>query len=127
MPEGLATCCFDDFSGDIALPLMLASAWAEVLHGEVETEIVQASRVFQISAKAKERQLLRPQFNGPFTPGTACVSPAVDPQGSSMAANTPSASPPVPTPPTKPSTSVASEQLTNSEIAQHLSTITVVP
>jgi hypothetical protein len=58
-------------SGDNAIPLMLASACAEVLHGEVETEIVQASRVFHTGAKAMERLLLRPQFDGPVTPGTA--------------------------------------------------------
>ncbi|MCP9925847.1 hypothetical protein KBY79_11575 [Synechococcus lacustris C3-12m-Tous] len=57
-------------SGDNAIPLMLASACAEVLHGEVETEIVQASRVFHTGAKAMERLLLRPQFDGPVTPGT---------------------------------------------------------
>ena len=32
-------------SGDNAIPLVLASACAQILHGEVETEIVQASRV----------------------------------------------------------------------------------
>ncbi len=52
---------------------MLAIACAEVLHGEVETEIVQASRVFHTGAKAMERLLLRPQFDGPVTPGTAYV------------------------------------------------------
>lgn len=60
-------------TGDNAIPLMLASACAEVLHGEVETEIVQASRVFHTGAKAMERLLLRPQFDGPVTPGTAYV------------------------------------------------------
>ena len=52
-------------TGDNAIPLMLASACAEILHGEVETEIVQASRVFHTGAKAMERLLLRPQFDGP--------------------------------------------------------------
>jgi hypothetical protein len=60
-------------TGDNAIPLMLASACAEVLHGEVETEIVQASRVFHTGAKAMERLLLRPQFDGPVNPGTAYV------------------------------------------------------
>ena len=60
-------------TGDNAIPLMLASACAEVLHGEVETEIVQASRVFHTGAKAMERLLLRPQFDGPVTPGMAYV------------------------------------------------------
>jgi hypothetical protein len=52
---------------------MLASACAEILHGEVETEIVQASRVFHTGAKAMERLLLHPQFDGPVTAGTAYV------------------------------------------------------
>jgi hypothetical protein len=60
-------------TGDNAIPLMLASACAEILHGEVETEIVQASRVFHTGAKAMERLLLRPQFDGPVTAGTAYV------------------------------------------------------
>jgi hypothetical protein len=60
-------------TGDNAIPLVLASACAEVLHGEVETEIVQASRVFHTGAKAMERLLLRPEFDGPVTPGTAYV------------------------------------------------------
>ncbi|PZV04577.1 MAG: conjugal transfer protein TraN [Cyanobium sp.] len=60
-------------TGDNAIPLMLASACAEILHGDVETEIVQASRVFHTGAKAMERLLLRPQFDGPVTPGTAYV------------------------------------------------------
>ena len=60
-------------TGDNAIPLMLASACAEVLRGEVETEIVQASRVFHTGAKAMERLLLRPQFDGPVTAGTAYV------------------------------------------------------
>jgi hypothetical protein len=60
-------------TGDNAIPLMLASACSEILHGEVETEIVQASRVFHTGAKAMERLLLRPQFDGPVTAGTAYV------------------------------------------------------
>jgi hypothetical protein len=60
-------------TGDNAIPLMLASACAEILHGEVETEIVQASRVFHTGAKAMERLLLHPQFDGPVTAGTAYV------------------------------------------------------
>ncbi len=51
-------------SGDNAIPLMLAIACAEVLHGEVETEIVQASRVFHTGAKAMERMLLCPSSMG---------------------------------------------------------------
>lgn len=35
--------------------------------------IVQASRVFHTGAKAMERLLLRPQFDGPVTAGTAYV------------------------------------------------------
>ena len=35
--------------------------------------IVQASRVFHTGAKAIERLLLRPQFDGPVTAGTAYV------------------------------------------------------
>jgi hypothetical protein len=58
-------------SGDNAIPLVLASACAEVLHGAVETEIVQASRVFHTGANAMQRLLLRPQFDGPVTPDTA--------------------------------------------------------
>ena len=42
-----------------------------MLDGEVETEIVQASRVFHTGANPMERLLLRPQFDGPVTPGTA--------------------------------------------------------
>lgn len=57
-------------TGDNAIPLMLASACAEILEGEVETEIVQASRVFHTGAKPMERLLLRPQFDGPVTAGT---------------------------------------------------------
>jgi hypothetical protein len=37
----------------------------------VETEIVQATRVFHTRANPMERLLLRPQFDGPVTPGTA--------------------------------------------------------
>lgn len=60
-------------TGDNAIPLVLASACAEILHGEVESEIVQVSRVFHTGAKAMERLLLRPQFDGPVTAGTAYV------------------------------------------------------
>jgi len=60
-------------SGDNAIPLMLASACAEILQGLVETEIVQSSRVFHTGAKAMERLLLRPRFDGPVTPGAAYV------------------------------------------------------
>ncbi len=60
-------------TGDNAIPLMLASACAEILHGEVETEIVQASRVFHTGAKPMERLLLRPQFDGPVTAGSTYV------------------------------------------------------
>jgi hypothetical protein len=52
-------------TGDNAIPLMLASACATILQGEVETEIVQSSSVFHTGAKAMERLLLRPQFDGP--------------------------------------------------------------
>lgn len=60
-------------TGDNAIPLMLASACAEILHGEVETEIVQAARVFHTGANAMKRLLLRPQFDGPVTAGSPYV------------------------------------------------------
>ena len=60
-------------TGDNAIPLMLASACAVILKGQVETEIVQASRVFHTGARPMERLLLRPRFDGAGVAGTAYV------------------------------------------------------
>ena len=72
-------------AGDNAITLMLASACAEILHGEVETEIFQSSRVFHTGAKAMERLLLRPQFDG-----LVWAAPWLEKAGSSMSEVIPS-------------------------------------
>ncbi len=47
---------------------MLANACVKVLHGAVETEIVQASRLFHTGAKPMEPLMLRPHSMGPSLP-----------------------------------------------------------
>ena len=51
-------------TGDNAIPQVLATACAMVAQGRVETEIVQASRVFHTGADPMERLSLRPVFEG---------------------------------------------------------------
>ncbi|MFM9047917.1 MAG: type II toxin-antitoxin system Phd/YefM family antitoxin, partial [Cyanobium sp.] len=77
--------CAREATVDNVIPLMLASACAEILQGEVETEIVQSSRVFHTGAKAMERLLLRPQFDGPVW-----AAPWLEKAGSSMSEVVPS-------------------------------------
>lgn len=67
--------CAREATVDNAIPLMLASACAEILHGEHETEIVQSSRMYHTGAKAMERLLLRPQFDGPVWAAPSSLKP----------------------------------------------------
>jgi len=51
-------------TGDNAIPQVLATATAIVAQGEVETDIVQVTRVFHTGADPMERMCLRPEFDG---------------------------------------------------------------
>lgn len=51
-------------TGDNAIPQVLATAAAIVGQGEVETDIVQVTRVFHTGADPMERLALRPEFEG---------------------------------------------------------------
>lgn len=48
-------------AGDNAIPQVLATASAIVAQGEVETDIVQVTRVYHTGADPMERMCLRPE------------------------------------------------------------------
>lgn len=56
-------------TGDNAIPQVLATVAAIVAQGEVETDIVQVTRVFHTGADPMERMCLRPEFDGHVTDG----------------------------------------------------------
>lgn len=55
-------------TGDNAIPQVLATAAAIVAQGEVETDIVQVTRVFHTGADPRERMCLCPEFDGHVVP-----------------------------------------------------------
>jgi len=60
-------------TGDNAIPQVLATASAIVAQGEVETDIVQVTRVYHTGADPMERMCLRPEFEGAVTQGARYV------------------------------------------------------
>ena len=60
-------------TGDNAIPQVLATASAIVMHGLVETDIVQVTKVYHTGADPMERMCLRPEFEGAVTPGAQYV------------------------------------------------------
>lgn len=60
-------------TGDNAIPLVLAAACAVVAQGEIETDIVQVTRVFHTGADPMERMSLKPEFEGSVTKGAHYV------------------------------------------------------
>jgi hypothetical protein len=53
-----------EMTGDNALPQVLADACALVTGGQVDTNIVQTTRVFHTGADPMERMITRPKFDG---------------------------------------------------------------
>ena len=51
-------------AGDNAIPQVLATALAIITQGQVETDIVQVTRVYHTGADPMERMCLRPEFEG---------------------------------------------------------------
>ena len=60
-------------TGDNAIPQVFAAMCAMVAQGEVDTDIVQATRVFHTGADPMERMRLRPEFDGSVTKGANYV------------------------------------------------------
>lgn len=60
-------------TGDNAIPQVLATAAAIVAQGEVETDIVQVTRVYHTGADPMERMCLRPEFEGIVIKGAQYV------------------------------------------------------
>jgi hypothetical protein len=60
-------------TGDNAIPQVLATASAIVAQGEVETDIIQVTRVYHTGADPMERMCLRPEFDGAVTEGGSYV------------------------------------------------------
>ena len=60
-------------TGDNAIPQVLATASAIVAHGEVDTDIIQITRVFHTGADPMERMSLRPEFEGSVSQGARYV------------------------------------------------------
>jgi len=60
-------------TGDNAIPQVLSAACAMVTQGQVETDIVQITRVFHTGADPMERMGLRAQFDGNVIPGARYV------------------------------------------------------
>ncbi len=60
-------------TGDNAIPQVLAVASALAADGEVDTDIVQITRVFHTGADPMERMILRPEFDGIVTDGAHYV------------------------------------------------------
>lgn len=56
-------------TGDNAIPQVLAQAAAIISGGEIDTDIVQISRVFHTGADPMERMATRAEFEGLVTPG----------------------------------------------------------
>lgn len=56
-------------TGDNAIPQVFAVASAMAADGEVDTDIVQITRVFHTGADPMERMILRPEFDGAVTDG----------------------------------------------------------
>lgn len=59
--------------GDNAIPQVFAAVCAMVVQGEVDTDIVQVTRVFHTGADPMERMRLRPEFDGSVTKGANYV------------------------------------------------------
>jgi orotate phosphoribosyltransferase len=73
-------------SGDNAIPQVLATACAAVASADVDTAIVQTSRVYHTGADAMERLALRPVFEGRVVPGRSyCLVDDVTNLGGTLA------------------------------------------
>lgn len=73
-------------TGDNAIPQVLASACAAVSLAEVDTAIVQTTRVYHTGADAMERLALRPVFEGDVIPGRSyCLVDDVTNLGGTLA------------------------------------------
>ena len=60
-------------SGDNAIPQVFAAACAMIAQGDIDTDIVQVTRVFHTGADPMERMSLRAEFEGTVTPGSRYV------------------------------------------------------
>ena len=73
-------------SGDNAIPQVLASACAAVASAQVDTAIVQTTRVYHTGADAMERLALRPVFEGDVVSGCSyCLVDDVTNLGGTLA------------------------------------------
>ncbi|QTA87881.1 phosphoribosyltransferase [Desulfonema magnum] len=60
-------------AGDNAIPQVFAAACAMIAKGDIDTDIVQVTRVFHTGADPMERMSLRAEFEGSVTPGSRYV------------------------------------------------------
>jgi hypothetical protein len=73
-------------SGDNAIPQVLASACAAVCAAQVDTAVVQTTRVYHTGADAMERLALRPVFEGEVVSGASyCLADDVTNLGGTLA------------------------------------------